>query len=129
MPKKILVVEDNDDIRIALCDRLLSMGFEVVTENNGHSALSHISRETSRSPIQGVLLDLAVPEFGGIAFLRELRDRHPEIQVIVMSSASDTAALFEARKLGARSSLRKPFDRQRDRQRDWERIYWMFHNE
>ena len=123
--KRILVVEDDGDMRIVLQDRLLSMGFDVLTESNGHLALSRIALEAHQSPIQGVLLDLEMPVLSGITLLRELRDRHPEIAVIAMSAASDTAQLKEALKLGARIFLAKPFDRQRD----WERIDRIFHND
>ncbi|WP_455389522.1 response regulator [Petrachloros mirabilis] len=124
MPKRILVVEEDDDVRLAICDRLLSMGFEVVSENSGRSALLRISLEATRSPIQGVLLDLQIALFENTAVLRELRDRHPQIPVVVMLAFSDTARLHEARNLGARTYVVKPFDRQHD----WERISWLFHN-
>lgn len=125
MSKRILVVEDDEDIRIALRDRLQSMGFDVVTESDGHSALSRIALEAPQSLIHGVLLDLHIPVVDGITVLRELRDRHPRIPIIVMSATGDPAQFIEVRKLGARSYLSKPFDRVRD----WERLYWIFHDE
>ena len=88
MAKRILVVEDDWDIRLALRDRLQSMGFDVVTEDNGQSALSRITLEAPRSLIHGVLLDLHLPIVDGITVLRELRDRHPQIPVIVMSATT-----------------------------------------
>ncbi len=125
IPKRILVVDDDDDIRIALRDRLVSMGFDVLTENNGHSALSRIALEAPRSPIQGVLLDLQMPVFDGIAVLRELHECHREIPVIVMSASGDRAQLHEALQLGACSYLVKPFDNQRA----WEQVNKLFQNQ
>ena len=83
---RILVVEDDEDIRTTLHDRLQKIGFDVITENSGHLVLSRIELEISRSPIHGVLLDLHLPIVDGITVLRELRHHHPQIPVIVMSA-------------------------------------------
>lgn len=124
MSKRILLVEDDEDIRLALRDRLDSMGFEVVSEDNGHSALSRIALEAPRSRIHGVLLDLHMPIVDGMTVLRELRDRHPQIPVIVMSATNDPEQFMEAKRLGARSYMSKPFEHESE----WERLYWIFHN-
>jgi DNA-binding response OmpR family regulator len=123
MPNRILLVAHDFDIGLALGDRLRSMGFEVVIENNEHSALSRIASEAPRSAIQGVLLDLQMPALDGAAVLRKLRDCHPDIPVIVMSAPGDTVQFDEAFKLGARSYFVKPFVRRQD----WEQLYWLFH--
>ncbi len=114
MSKRILLVEDDWDIRLALRDRLESMGFDVVTEDNGYSALSRIVLEAPQSLIHGVLLDLQLPIIDGMTVLRELHDRHPQIPIIVMSATNDAGLFIEAKKLGARSYMRKPFDRETD---------------
>lgn len=110
MPFRILVVDDDEDTRMALRDRLLSMGFDVVTENNGHSALSRIVLEARRAPIQGLLLDLQMPLLDGIAVLRELQERYSVIPIIMMSATSDRDLLKKTLELGARAYLVKPFD-------------------
>jgi CheY-like chemotaxis protein len=116
MPKKILVVDDDEDTRMALRDRLLSMGYDVVTENNGHSALSRIALEARRVPVQGILLDLQMPMFDGMAVLRELQERHREIPIIIMSATADMELLKRSLKLGARGYLTKPLDNRRLRE-------------
>ena len=125
MSKRILVVEDDEDIRIALGDRLTSMGFDVVMEDNGHSALSRVALEAPHSLIHGVLLDLHLPIVDGITVLRNIRDRHPTIPIIVMSATNDPTQFIDARKFGATSYLRKPFDRETD----WDLLYWIFHKD
>ena len=110
LPFRILVVDDNEDTCMALRDRLLSMGFDVVTENNGHAALSRIALEARRAPIQGLLLDLQMPVLDGIAVLRELQERDSSIPTIVMSATTDRGLLKKTLKLGARAYLVKPFD-------------------
>ena len=110
MSFRILVVDDDEDTCMALRDRLLSMGFDVVTENNGHSALSRIALEARRAPIQGLLLDLQMPLLDGIAVLRELQERYSAIPIIMMSATTDRDLPKKTLKLGARAYLVKPFD-------------------
>jgi len=112
MPKKLLIVDDDDDTRIVLRDRLLSMGFEVVTENNGHSALSRIDLEARQGPIQGILLDLQMPMLDGMAVLGEIQKYHREIPVIMMSATADFGQLKKTLDVGARGYLIKPLDNQ-----------------
>ncbi len=110
MPKKLLVVDDDVDIRMALRDRLSSMGFDVVTENNGHSALSRIALEARRVPIHGMLLDLQMPMFDGMAVLRELQESHHDMPIIIISATADTCLLKKTLDLGARGYLTKPLN-------------------
>jgi len=110
LPFRILVVDDNEDTCMALRDRLLSMGFDVVTENNGHAALSRIALEARRAPIQGLLLDLQMPMLDGIAVLRELQERYSAIPIIMMSATTDRDLLKKTLKLGARAYPVKPID-------------------
>lgn len=123
MSKRILLVEDDEDIRLALNDRLESMGFQVVTEDNGQSALSRIALEAPQSLIHGVLLDLHLPIVDGMTVLREICDRHPQIPVIVMSATNDPEQFMEAKRLGARSYMSKPFEHEGE----WDRLSWLFH--
>ena len=115
-------MEDDWDIRLALRDRLESMGFDVVTEDNGHSALSRIALEAPQSLIHGVLLDLHLPMVDGMTVLRELRKHHPQIPIIVMSATNDPNQVIEATRLGARSYMSKPFGHEGE----WDRLFRIF---
>jgi len=107
--KRILVIDDDVDIRVLLWDRLEAMGFEVVTESNGHAGLSRIEREVRLGTIDGVLLELFLPVLDGIAVLEDLQMRHPEIPVIVMSTAIHSSAFQAAIESGASDCIAKPF--------------------
>jgi len=109
MPKRILVIDDDVDIRVQLWHRLEAMGFEVVTESNGQAGLSRIEREARLGSIDGVLLELDLPVLDGLAVLEDLQRRHPEIPVIVMSPVIRSGAFHAAIKCGARDCLAKPF--------------------
>lgn len=108
--RRILVVDDDEDIRTFVCHRLLAMGFDVADETNGLSGLSRLAAEVYRFPFCGILLDLQMPVLGGMAVLQEVRERYHNVPVIVMSDAENIGKLREAVKLGAKEYLVKPFD-------------------
>jgi CheY-like chemotaxis protein len=84
---RILVIDDNDDIRGALCDRLSAIGYEVAAEDNGLSGLARVSKEWETAPFDGVLVELQMPVLGGMAVLQELSERFPTVPVIVMADS------------------------------------------
>ena len=108
MRKRILVIDDDVDIRVLLRDRLEAMGFEVVTESNGLVGLVRIELETRRARIDGVLLELHLPVLGGMAVMEKLQRRYPEVPVIVMSAAIYSGELQAAIKSGASDYIAKP---------------------
>lgn len=110
MQRRILVIDNDDDIRLAVCDRLAAIGFEATGENSGISGLTRLAREAPRAPFAGVLLELDMPVLGGMAVLQELLDRYPSMPVIAMSHSTLIDRLRQAVWLGAREYLVKPFD-------------------
>ncbi len=117
MGDRILVVDDDSDVRAMLRDRLEAMGFAVVTAANGREGLGLIVKEALQlRPIGGILLDVSMPVLDGLAMLREVRDRHPGIPVIMMSSDEQTDLLKTALQEGAREFLTKPIENARFRE-------------
>lgn len=108
MRRRILVVDDDERCRALVCERLSAIGFDVVGERDGRSGLARIA--TDLTPIHGVLLDLHTSSPDGLAVLQEIRSRHPEIPVIMMSTAAELERLRTAITLGAGEYLVKPFD-------------------
>jgi CheY-like chemotaxis protein len=88
--KRVLVVEDDRDIRESLQDLLEVEGYAVVTAENGRDALQRLHRMEAPSVI---LLDLMMPVMSGDEFLQELRndDSLREIPVLVVSAWTDEA--------------------------------------
>ena len=85
--RRILVVDDNDEVRGALCDRLSALGFEVAAESNGISGLARMAEEVEAAPFAGMLVELQMRMLGGMAVLQEMCERFPSVPVIVMSDA------------------------------------------
>lgn len=113
MPKRILIIDDSEDIRIALSDRLRRMGCDVLEENNGHSGLSRIGLlQTCGIRLHGILLDLEMPLLDGLSVLQELHDGRSQIPVVVMTASREPGIREKCLMLGAHDYLAKPFHRE-----------------
>jgi CheY-like chemotaxis protein len=110
VPRRILVIDHDDDIRRILCDRLNALGFEVAGERTSISGLSRIAHDQETAPFHGVLVELHMPVLGGLAVLQEMRERFPAVPVIVMSDSMHITKLREAMNAGAKEYIVKPFD-------------------
>jgi DNA-binding response OmpR family regulator len=107
--KRILIVEDNADLRSMLRLCLEADGFEVDVAANGQHALDVLSQR----PADVVVTDLFMPDQDGIETILEVRKRYPDVRIVAMSGWTSTEGsdyLRVAREIGALETLRKPFD-------------------
>jgi DNA-binding response OmpR family regulator len=103
---RVLVIEDNVDLRDYLRLALESQGYEVLTARNGQEALGYLDGH----PVDVVLTDLFMPEMDGIETIAALRRQFPGVRVIAMSGRPGVDYLAVARELGVANTLRKPFE-------------------
>lgn len=106
--KRILIVDDDDSIRMFIRRVLEHHGYDVQEARNGDEGI----RAYRSSPPDLVLLDLYMPEKDGLETLRELRQEKPLPKVVTMSGGGpkyDVSILQSARFLGSNSALVKPF--------------------
>lgn len=106
MGLKFLVVDDEEDILEVIQDRLEAYGFTVVTAENGLEAL----RKFSTEEFAGILLDVKMPEMGGMETLEEIRKQDTKIPIIIITASSTENAALEAMAKGADDYLIKPFE-------------------
>ena len=108
---KILVIDDNEEMRELLNVMLARAGHEPAAAADGEEGL----RKCEAERFDLVLLDIWMPEVDGISVLKDLRARRPDLPVIVMSGGSDKMPLEYSSALadthGATSVLFKPFHR------------------
>ena len=105
---RILLVEDEDDLRRVLRQMLGELGHFVVEARDGHEAMDQFKRE----PPDIVLCDLLMPEKEGLETIREMRHLRPETKIVAMSGGGRIhakEALVMATYLGAQQVLPKPF--------------------
>ena len=101
---KILLVDDEQDLREVLEISLLDFGYTVLTAENGKEALEIFKKE---NPVI-VLTDLKMPEMGGIELLRKIKDYNPDTEVIIITGHGDTDLAIKSLKYEAIDFIAKP---------------------
>ncbi len=104
---RILVTDDEEDIRDILVEFLRGRGYVVSVASDGRDAVAHVAADRS---LQIVLLDVNMPRMGGIEALREIMARDPHPNVIMMTAVADREIARQALKAGAFDYILKPFD-------------------
>ena len=103
---RILLVEDDERVRLMLKDLLESEGYEIEEASNGREALQSFAS----SPPDLVLTDLVMPDTEGIEMIIKMRKSNPNVKIVAMSGGVDYLNL--AKQLGAVRTLTKPFSNQ-----------------
>jgi len=105
IPKRILIVDDEESFRNVLTVILRKEGYEVEGATNGEEGLNKISN----AAFDHVLCDIRMPKMDGLEFLRESQKAGAEAPVIMMSAFGTVDTAIEAMKLGAYDYISKPF--------------------
>jgi two-component system response regulator AtoC len=103
---KILVGEDEQEVRGYLQMALKCLGYSVELAQDGEEVMSHLT--SAPSDFSAVLLDLVMPRRGGMEVLKEIRHIAPNLPVIIISGAASTLNVVTAMKCGAADFLCKP---------------------
>jgi DNA-binding response OmpR family regulator len=103
---RILIIEDNDALRRALCTALSKAGYAVTEAGGGKSGLASYRQD----PFDVVITDILMEDIEGLETIRELRRDYPQVKIIAMSGGQGQSNYLElAEQLGARRTLEKPF--------------------
>lgn len=103
--ERILVIDDETNIRSTLAEFMALSGYEVDTAQDGVKGMDFLgSREYDL-----VLLDLRMPGMDGLAVTEWIRETHPEVPVIVMTGHATVESSIKALRLGAYDYVQKPF--------------------
>jgi len=105
-PRRVLVVDDDAEIRALVSEYLTVHGLEVLEATNGLEALLYFKR----SRPAGVVLDLRMPRLGGLDALKRMVAFDPAVHVVVVTGEVDAELRRQAVALGAKAALRKPVD-------------------
>ncbi len=97
-PGRVLIADDDQLVREALRELLEGYGFAVVGE--AANGLEAVRLADQRAP-EVVLMDVRMPEMDGIQATAEIRARHPEIQVVMLSAYDEEGFEREAESIGA----------------------------
>ncbi len=103
---RILVVEDEEQIRKMIKLNLEMDGFEVVETDNGRKALEIINQQH----FDLLILDVMLPEVDGFQICQQVRIRNTKVGIIIVSAKDTSADRINGLKMGADDYLNKPFN-------------------
>ncbi|MBT2765637.1 response regulator [Paenibacillus sp. ISL-20] len=103
---KVLIVDDQNGIRILLVEVFSSEGYETFQAANGKAALDIVKTHAPDL----VLLDMKIPGMDGLEILKHIKQMNPDIKVIMMTAYGELDMIKEATDLGALMHFTKPFD-------------------
>ena len=105
---RILLAEDDNDMRRFLVKALQNAGYDVASFDNGLSAYNRLREE----PFELLLTDIVMPEVSGIELTERINQDFDEVFVIVISSLSQEHVVLEAIGAGAADFISKPINQQ-----------------
>jgi DNA-binding response OmpR family regulator len=109
--QRVLIIDDDEQVRALLYEILDRAGFEVIEATNGTEGMKLYRSQ----PADLVITDLIMPEKEGVETILELRREFPNVRVVAISSGGRNSGrdyLPIAAQLGARRTVAKPFSRQ-----------------
>ncbi len=107
----ILVVDDEVGVRNVLRAVLTQLNFKVLTAADGTTALIQVAE--NQADLRAVITDLHMPHMDGLAFVRVLKGRLPQVGIIVVSGRLDEREADEFKQLGVHALLDKPFTQEK----------------
>jgi DNA-binding NtrC family response regulator len=102
----ILVVDDEDALRTVLSSELEGEGYDVATAADGDEAIKIVQKK----PFNLVLLDIKMPKVDGFEVLKFVKEKYPDVKVIMLTGFADLKNAIESKKLGADDFVSKPYD-------------------
>lgn len=103
--KKILIVDDQAGIRILLNEVFQREGFQTILAANGLEALQLFGEH-----VDGVILDMKIPGMNGLEILQHIKEKKPEIPVMMMTAYGEQDLINTAMAMGAVGYFTKPFN-------------------
>ncbi len=105
---KVLVVDDDEQMRVALSATLKHLNLEPNVAKDAKEALRHLKKEQ----FDVIISDLKMPKIDGVEFLREVKKITPETPFVMITAFGDVKTAVESMKLGAFDFILKPFSQE-----------------
>jgi len=106
MAEKVLLIDDEKEFVETLAERMKARGMDVSTSTSPIDALKKAENES----YDAIVLDLMMPEMDGLETLAALKDKNPDLQIILLTGHATVEKGIEAMKMGAMDFLEKPID-------------------
>jgi len=102
----VLLVDDEEQFLEVLSQRLKARGLKVDTVTSGEDALRRVEDHN----FDAIVVDLAMPGIDGIETLKRIKEKRPDLEIIMLTGHATVKSGIEAMKLGAEDFLEKPVD-------------------
>jgi len=102
----VLLVDDEEQFLDALSQRLEARGLKVDTVTSGEDAVKQVEDRN----FDAIIVDLAMPGIDGIETLKQIKEKRPDLEIIMLTGHATVKSGIEAMKLGADDFLEKPVD-------------------
>jgi DNA-binding NtrC family response regulator len=102
----ILVVEDSNSLRTALCAVLDHHGFQALGVDSAEAGLQIVAEQD----VACIVADFRLPKMDGFSFVKHIREQHPALPFLMMTAHATVDLAVEAMKLGATDFITKPFE-------------------
>lgn len=105
MAGRVLVVDDDPGIRESLSEFLITLGFQVVTAEDGEDALNHYQR----GDFELIMADLVMPKVDGMELLRRIREVDEDVIFLMITGHPSIGSAVDSINKGAEDYITKPF--------------------
>ena len=106
MKNKILLVEDESDLRMISSDVLKDEGYEVLNASNGLEGLKKVKEENPDL----IVADVMMPRMDGFTMVKEIREFNSHIPILFLTAKSSIEDIEEGFETGANDYIKKPFE-------------------
>ncbi len=106
MHAKVLLVDDEEEFCNTLSERLETRGLKVNAALSGEEAIKRVEDQN----FDAIILDLAMPGIDGLETLKRIKEKRPDLEIIMLTGHGTVKSGIEAMKLGAEDFLEKPVD-------------------
>ena len=106
MSEKVLLVDDEQDFLDAMATRMKDRGMDVSATTSAADALKLVES----GAYDAVVLDLMMPEMDGLEVLKAIKEKRPEVQIILLTGHATVQKGVEAMRFGAMDFIEKPAD-------------------
>ncbi len=106
MSEKVLLVDDEVDFLETLSERMRVRDMDVTTSASPLDAIKKVQEKD----YDAIIMDLKMPQMDGLQLLKILKEKNPDLQIILLTGHATVEKGIEAMKLGATDFLEKPVD-------------------
>ncbi len=106
MTEKVLIVDDEKEFLEIMSQRMTNLGMKVSTAESAEQALSILRQES----FDAIVMDFQMPEMDGMEALKSIKNKNPELQIILLTGYATVEKTVEAMKIGATDLVEKPAD-------------------